>query len=402
MEDRVDSTGTPRAKLGRRGLIAGAFAAAVGAAVARVRPAGASHGEPHPLLLEERNEATRPTALTQHGEGPALEIDAADGPGIKLLSQRSALLAGSSEGTGVAAASGATYVAVLTETRAAGVAGFGELGVLGSSRLPAEAVMTVFPHGTGVAGTGSRFGVVGATSLPTSLAVITETGGAGVAGFGELGVLGSSRLPAEAVMTVFPHGTGVAGVGSRFGVVGATSLPINLAVVTETGGAGVAGFGPEFGIWGAAAPAMVVLSTSIDYSVGVGGAGDVGVWGNAGALQRAPHHPGGPVGLFGSASGPEAIAIVAENPDGLALAARGRAGFLGAGSGTVARREQTAEVANPAATADSLVQVTLMDDPGRNVSVHYAQALDGAVRVVLTGAPNQDTRFAFFLYESES
>jgi len=343
MEDRVDSTGTPRAKLGRRGLIAGAFAAAVGAAVARVRPAGASHGEPHPLLLEERNEATRPTALTQHGEGPALEIDAADGPGIKLLSQRSALLAGSSEGTGVAAASGATYVAVLTETRAAGVAGFGELGVLGSSRLPAEAVMTVFPHGTGVAGTGSRFGVVGATSLP-----------------------------------------------------------INLAVVTETGGAGVAGFGPEFGIWGAAAPAMVVLSTSIDYSVGVGGAGDVGVWGNAGALQRAPHHPGGPVGLFGSASGPEAIAIVAENPDGLALAARGRAGFLGAGSGTVARREQTAEVANPAATADSLVQVTLMDDPGRNVSVHYAQALDGAVRVVLTGAPNQDTRFAFFLYESES
>jgi hypothetical protein len=403
-------------RLGRGRLLAGGLGALVATLVARVRPAAADDVIPgRPLLLETENVAETTTGLSQHAGSPALDVRNRSGPGIvssALLPREAAIsipfaagVVGSGTRLGVVGSSLPAEV-VISIPFEAGLAGLSRrLGVVGSS-LPAEVVISI-PAGAeaGVAGFSERLGVVGSALMPQEAHITyVPTFRAGVAGVGDrLGVVGSS-LPAEVAISIpFGFDAGVAGLSSRVGVVG-SSLPAQATISMPHGlAAGVAGLGERLGVVGSSLPAQATISIPFGFDAGVAGFSEsLGVVGAALMPEQAPitYVPPFRAGVVGTARGNDAVGILAENPDGYALRTIGKVAFSNGGAGMVPRGRSSVAVDDDTITEDSLVNVTLLDDPGApGVALHYARPGRGSLRVVLTGPARRDTPFNYFVFD---
>jgi hypothetical protein len=379
--DRVAGDVTVR-KFGRGKLLAGALGAAFASLLGRTRPAVAQDdvGPPaDPLLLGQENVAEDTTSLLSGAAGPVLEL-AHRGPAPALVG--SSLL---------------PRQPAITFSGAA-LAGLGpSVGVLGAARPPT--ITQVFSAGA--------VGVLGRASLPAQIPITAPNiaGVAGVAPEAGLGVLGSalpSLGPFTQITTYPPHsGSGVAGVGLRSGVEGRTLLPRDTAIsIPATLARGVAGISSGLGVLGLSRQTSITLTNETLLRAGTVGLGDeVGVWGSAGVPLPARPVITYVAGVLGSARGPDAAGIIAENPTGPALQVLGAAAFKGGGTGTVSRGESHARVEDPAVRPGSLVNVTLRGDPGNAAGVHYVEAGDGVLDVFLTVPPRHDTPFNYFVYQ---
>jgi hypothetical protein len=381
LEDGVDRP------LGRRRLLAGGIGVAIAGLVAKARP-GTARAEDVPptqaLILGQENESAWPTGLTQDAPTPALSVRNPSGPGV------------------VGSSLPATRVITWTGL-AAGVTGVGsQIGVVGSSSLPRTVHISI--PGTGVLGTGDRLGVVG-SALPAARH-ITDPGflsGAGVAGLGEqIGVVGSTSLPRTAQISA--TATGVVGTGDRLGIVG-SALPASRHISTMffPSSTGVVGLGDRLGVVGSALPGIRHITDVFvpPPGTGVAGLGErLGVVGSAmpAGVQISLVHDG-PAGVLGAARGADAIGVVAENPDGVALRVVGRIALSSGGTGIVPARSRRVEIPVPSLEEGAPVNVTLMDDPGApGCTLHYARAQAGSLVVALTAPAQQDTRFSYLVF----
>jgi hypothetical protein len=184
-----------------------------------------------------------------------------------------------------------------------------------------------------------------------------DAGVQGISGSG-VGVVGQSQ-----------SGPGVSG-HSASGVGGEFSSESGFGL-TVGGPAHVGGFAPDFSL--GVDNENTGLSGGGIYAISRGGKpaveGDafesgfspgVGVQGVSGGNETFGQGPGvGVQGISGTGIGVQAI-----SSDGMALDVVGKARFSTAGSASVAAGQNTAVVANSAATASSHVSVTLVGDPG--------------------------------------
>ncbi len=363
--------------LGRGKLIAGAMGAAVASLLGRPKAARADDvEEAKELVLGAENIAGATTSLLADTDGAALELANRTGGlalvGSSLLPRQTGIsqtlqgvaLAGLGRSTGVV---GLARPAI-TDTAPTGV------GVLGRALLPEQGAITETTLlQTGVCGLAPEQGVGIMGAALSRFAPITVTAGAGVAGVGaRAGVEGRALLPRDAAISIPATLTrGVTGISSGLGVLGLS----HQATVTLTDAtlrrAGVVGFGAELGVWGSAGSPLPIGSPL--------------TW---------------TVAVLGTADGPEAKAVVARNPSGVALEVVGAAAFKGGGKGVVPAGTLRTTVEDASISPESLVNVTLAGDPGNASTVHFVRAGDGMLELVLTVPPRTDTPFNYFVYRS--
>jgi hypothetical protein len=200
-------------------------------------------------------------------------------------------------------------------------------------------------------------------------------------------------------------GPGTVGVGERFGLWGhggPTQVAISMTPGFHAGGAGVS---DRIGFIGFGGPSEVMFSLAPDFRAGLLGAGDTGIWG---AVLPREHEVSSPpprrAAVLGTAPN-DAIALLGENPDGVALRAVGTTELLGdvvfatAGRGIIGAGQRMATVADPNVHANSHLQVTVTSNPGSlDAVLQYARASEGSLRVVLAAPVTQTTRFDYVAY----
>lgn len=243
---------------------------------------------------------------------------------------------------------------------------------------------------------------VGSSLLPRQ-AVITDTLSAvALAGFSpSIGVLGFSSPITQTVPFHLPISrSGVAGIGPRSGVEGRSLLPqgpqISISAVLARG---VTGISDGLGVLGLSRQASISLTDETLFRAGAAGLGDqLGVWGSAGSNLTATTELTQTVGVLGTVDGPDARAIVARNPSGIALEVVGVAAFKGGGRGVIRPRSKSASVEDASISPDSLVNVTLAGDPGNAATVQYARVGEGLLEVFLTVPVRLETPFSYFVY----
>lgn len=216
-------------------------------------------------------------------------------------------------------------------------------------------------------------GVYGFTQASPTLST-TPNGVVGVAtqGTGVLGQTQSASIVSLGVSGVSPHGIGVSGTSTLgTGVSGSGGLDGVVGKGTGSNSTGVVGTGVSTGVSG---------STSGPSGFGVSGHGSIGVTGDSSTtsgigVQGMAFGPGGRGvvgsstqgdGVAGFARGATNAAVSASNPSGVGLRVQGSVQIQGsaAGSVTLPSGATTATVSATAATAQSLVLLTPLQDPG--------------------------------------
>lgn len=263
-----------------------------------------------------------------------------------------------------------------TQVKWNGSSGFTGVMLLGNdTSFPNSSVF--FPAATGgFAGggpAGVANGVYGFTQAsPTSS--VTPNGVVGLAtqGTGVLGQTQSASVFSLGVSGISPHGIGVSGTSSlETGVSGSGGVLGVIGRGTGSNSTGVSGIGVGTGVYGnATAPS----------GTGVSGSGGFGVTGNSSTtsgigVQGMAFGAGGR-GVVGSSNGGDGVegfargatnaAVFASNPNGVGLRVQGSVQVQGsaAGSVTLSAGATTATVSAAAATAQSLVLLTPLQDPG--------------------------------------
>lgn len=185
-------------------------------------------------------------------------------------------------------------------------------------------------------------------------------------------------------------GSGVAGRGGFFGVSGQT----------DGGGAGVKGIGAALGGGDGETLGVGVLGVSFD-SIGVHGQTESSVQPavlgeSLVCVERGPcEGESTGTGVIGRSDAGTGVrgdcrrgtGVEAVSGDGLALDVVGRARFSTAGSAVIPAGAESVFVANPAVTANSHIQVTLVSDPGAR-QVRWVERSPGSgFTVHLSSAP---------------
>lgn len=234
-----------------------------------------------------------------------------------------------------------------------------------------------FPAATGgFAGggpAGVANGVYGFTQAsPTSSTTPNGVVGLATQGTGVLGQTQSASSFALGVSGISPHGIGVSGTSTfGTGVVGSGNFEGVVGKATGSNGDGVVGTGASTGVSGTGTGPS---------GFGVSGRGSIGVTGTSSATagigaQGIAFGPGGRGvvgsstqgdGVAGFASGATNAAVSASNPTGVGLRVRGSVQIQGSAAGevTLPAGATTQTVSAAAATAQSQVLLTPLQDPG--------------------------------------